>query len=348
MIYNVQLEQKRSRIDFDECDVKFSVGLSKDEFNHLQTHLLEESEYIKPYLHILDRGSEVEQAILFTCDNEKYGLIVIPSETGYARYTAFIPDATRMSDLQYTSLNEYDREMIQIVDKYAKKALENQSDGEYNLDLDEVYDDFKFREFNQNLFLDMLRERPEFDDISYSDAVYTAMIASDYLSKNEYYRLYQVDVDIMEAKHILWMHSAGGEQADFRGCKMDGIDFSSKNFSGAIFDDSIITNSLFENAILMGASFNQAEINACSFKNASAEEVKANDAAFIDCDFTQADFIESSFVGTRFDNCDYDCITIENSCIKDTEFYKTKPDQEELDKCYTTQPDSEQNENMKL
>ena len=349
MIYNVQLEQKRSRIDYDECDVKFSVGLSEEQFNHLRSHLLEESEYIKPYLHMLDRSAEVEQAILFTCDNEKYGLIVIPSETGYARYTAFVPDATRMPEhLQYRSLDEYDREMIRIVGKYAKRAVENQSDGEYNLDLDEVYDDFKFREFNQNLFLDMLRERPEFDDISYSDAVYTAMIARDYLSKDEYYRLYQVDVDIMEAKHILWMHSAGGEQADFRGCKMDGIDFSSKNFSGAIFDDSIITNSMFENAILMGASFNQAEINTCSFKNASAEEVKAHDAAFIDCNFTQADFIESSFVGTRFDNCDYDCITIENSCIKDTEFYKTKPDQEELDKCYTTQPDSEQNENMKL
>ena len=151
MIYNVQLEQKRSRIDFDECDVKFSVGLSEEEFNHLRSHLLEESEYIKPYLHMLDRGAEVEQAILFTCDNEKYGLIVIPSETGYARYTAFIPNVTRMSDLQYTSLDEYDREMIRIVNKYAKLAVENQSDGEYNLDLDEVYDDFKFREFNQNL-----------------------------------------------------------------------------------------------------------------------------------------------------------------------------------------------------
>ena len=158
--------------------------------------------------------------------------------------------------LQYTSLDEYDREMIRIVDKYAKQAVENQSDGEYNLDLDEVYDDFKFREFNQNLFLDMLRERPELDDISYLDGVYPATIAKDYLGKDEYYRLYQVDVDIMEAKHILWVHSAGGEQADFRGCKMDGIDFSCKNFGGAIFDDSIITNSMFENAILMGASFN--------------------------------------------------------------------------------------------
>ncbi len=349
MIYNVQLEQKRSRIDFDECDVKFSVGLSKEEFYHLRTNLLEESEYIKPYLHMLDRGAEVEQAILFTCDNEKYGLIVIPSETGYARYTAFVPDSTRMPEhLQYSSLDEYDREMMRIVDKYAKQAVENQSDGEYNLDLDEVYDDFKFREFNQNLFLDMLRERPEFDDISHSAGVYTAMIAKDYLSKDEYYRLYQVDIDIMEAKHILWMHSAGGEQADFRGCKMDGIDFSSKNFSGAIFDDSIITNSMFENAILIGSSFNQAEINTCSFKNASAEEVKANDAAFIDCDFTQADFIESSFVGTRFDNCDFCCITMEISCIRDTEFYRTRPDQEELDKCYTARPISEQNENMNL
>lgn len=60
MIYNVQLEQKCSRIDFDECDVKFSVGLSEEEFNYLRSHLLEESEYIKPYLNLLDRGAKVD------------------------------------------------------------------------------------------------------------------------------------------------------------------------------------------------------------------------------------------------------------------------------------------------
>ncbi len=348
MIYKVQLETKRDRIDFDECDVRFSVGLSKDDFYHLRTNLLEES-YIKPYLHMLDRGAEVEQAMLFTCEDEKYGLIVIPSETGYARYTAFVPDARRMpAHLQYSSLDEYDGEMIRVVDKYTKQAVENQTYGEYNLDLDEVYDEFKFREFNQNLFLDMLRERPELDDISYSDGGYTAQIAKDYLSKDEYYRLYQDDIDIMKAKHILWMHNAGGEQADFRGCKMDGIHFNGKNFGGAIFDDSIITNSDFEDALLMSASFNQAEIHTCGFKNVTAEEVKAENAAFIDCDFTQADFLESSFKGTAFDNCDFSCITIMGSCIKDTQFIGTAPDQEELDECYETKPDSNEELNMKL
>lgn len=349
MIYKAQFETKRNRVDFDECDIRFSVGLSKEDFNHLRTNLLEESEYIKPYLHMLDKNAEVDQAMLFTCDNEKYGLIVIPSDTGYARYTAFVPDARRMPvHLQYSSLDKYDEEMTRIVGLYTQKALEDREDGEYNLDLDEVYNEFKFREFNQNLFLDMLRDRPEFDDINYYDGVYTVKIAKDYLSDDEYYRLYQDDIDIMEAKHILWMHDAGGEQADFRGCEMDGIHFNVKNFAGAIFDDSIITNCDFEDALLMSASFNESEINRCSFKNATAEEVTAKNASFIDCDFTQADFLDSKFNGTCFNNCNFDCITIEGSCIKDVEFQETRPEQDELYMCYEELPDSGQNQNNNL
>ena len=338
MIYKAQFETKRSRVDFDECDIRFSVGLSKEDFDHLRTNLLEESKYIK-----------VDQAMLFTCDNEKYGLIVIPSDTGYARYTAFVPDARRMpAHLQYSSLDQHDEEMTRIVGLYTQKALQDQEDGEYNLDMDEVYNDIKFRDFNQNLFLDMLRDRPEFDDINYYDGVFTIKIGREYLSDDEYYRLYQDDIDIMEAKHILWMHDAGGEQADFRGCEMDGIDFKDKTFAGAIFDDCIITNSDFENAMLMSASFNQAEINKCDFTNATAEEVKAKNAAFIDCNFNQADFIESDFNGTRFDNCDFSCISMEKSCIKGTEFFGTEPEPEQQLRCYILGPDPEQNQNINL
>lgn len=349
MIYKAQFETKRSRVDFDECDIRFSVGLSKEGFDHLRTNLLEESKYIKPYLHMLDRNAEVDQAMLLTCDNEKYGLIVIPSDTGYARYTAFVPDARRMpAHLQYSSLDQHDEEMTRIVGLYTQKALQDQEGGEYNLDMDEVYNEFKFRDFNQNLFLDMLRDRPEFDDIKYYDGAFTIKIGREYLGDDEYYRLYQDDIDIMEAKHILWMHDAGGEQADFRGCEMDEIDFKDKTFAGAIFDDCIITNSDFENAMLMSASFNQAEINKCDFTNATAEEVKAKNAAFIDCNFNQADFIESDFNGTRFDNCDFSCISMEKSCIKGTEFFGTEPEPEQQLRCYILGPDPEQNQNINL
>lgn len=143
MIYKAQFETKRSRVEFDECDIRFSVGLSKEDFNHLRTNLLEESKFIKPYLHMLDRNAKIDQAMLFTCDNEKYGLIVIPSDTGYARYTAFVPDTRRMpAHMQYSSLDKYDEEMTRIVGLYTQKALEDQEDGEYNLDLDEVYNEF--------------------------------------------------------------------------------------------------------------------------------------------------------------------------------------------------------------
>ena len=61
MIYKAQFETKRSRIDYDACDIRFSVGLSKEDFDHLRTNLLEESKYIKPYLHMLDRRYRLRQ-----------------------------------------------------------------------------------------------------------------------------------------------------------------------------------------------------------------------------------------------------------------------------------------------
>ena len=101
-------------------------------------------------------------------------LILVNSEGfAYARYAAYLSGARTLALMnRYPSLRDFCVQMDTLVDKYVQQAVVEQEDGGFTLpysDLDaeverRVYDEDMVN-FDRQLFLDMLSERPEFDEV---------------------------------------------------------------------------------------------------------------------------------------------------------------------------------------
>ncbi|WP_322175001.1 hypothetical protein [Acutalibacter caecimuris] len=91
----------------------------------------------------------------------------------YARYSAYLSGARTLALMnRYPSLRDFCVQMDTLVDKYVQQAVVEQEGGGFTLsysDLDaevekRVYDEDMVN-FDRQLFLDMLSERPEFDEV---------------------------------------------------------------------------------------------------------------------------------------------------------------------------------------
>lgn len=82
----------------------------------------------------------------------------------------------------------------------------------------------------------------------------------------------QKDVDIMLAKHILWLNDAGGEQADFSNCRLEHLHLSGKNMLNVILDDAEIIGCDLENAEMCFSACNNTRFETCIMKKITAEE----------------------------------------------------------------------------
>ena len=105
----------------------------------------------------------------------------------------------------------------------------------------------------------MLSERPEIAEVDYdyeNDTVSVALADEHirFTDENGMRYLTEQDIEIMCAKHILWLNDEGGEQADFSNCVIRGMDLSRRNLNQAIFDGAKISNTQLYSAELCYAS----------------------------------------------------------------------------------------------
>jgi len=111
--------------------------------------------------------------MLVLCEGIDDGILVNSEGFAYARYAAYLSGARTLSLMnRYPSLHDFCVGMDSLVEKYVQQALAGQEDGGFTLsysDLDaeveqRVYDEDMVN-FDRQLFLDMLSERPEFDEV---------------------------------------------------------------------------------------------------------------------------------------------------------------------------------------
>ena len=101
------------------------------------------------------------------------GILVNSEGFAYARYAAYLSGARTLSLMnRYPSLHDFCVGMESLVEKYVQQALAGQEDGSFTLsysDLDaeverRVHDEDMVN-FDRQLLLNMLSERPEFDEV---------------------------------------------------------------------------------------------------------------------------------------------------------------------------------------
>ena len=82
----------------------------------------------------------------------------------------------------------------------------------------------------------------------------------------------QEEADLLCAKHVLWLHGQGGEQANFEGCSLSYLDLSHRNFAGASFRGSRIYETDLRHSRLDAADFTDAVITGGDLRYSSAQK----------------------------------------------------------------------------
>lgn len=129
--------------------------------------------------------------MLVLCEGSDDGILVNSEGASYARYAAYLSGARTLSLMnRYPSLRDFCVQMDSLVEKCVQQALAGQEDGGFTLpysDLDAEVERRVFDEdmvnFDRQLFLDMLSERPEFDEVETTQNEIYLTISPEFVQK---------------------------------------------------------------------------------------------------------------------------------------------------------------------
>lgn len=194
--------------------------------------------------------------------------------------------------------------MIRITDEMVGYAIEGQLDGEYRFFANsfDVAADEEPADFD--LFMTMLSERPEIEEVDFEDEDVLYVILkpefATYEDDSHRRKLAQTEVDVMCAKHTLWLHNNGGEQADFTDCLLKCIDFSKRDLDQAIFAGAKMVECNLHETRLNGADFSNAKMYYCCAVRMQAKDSNFKRAIIQMSDLSISNLRHSNFSQTIF------------------------------------------------
>lgn len=325
MIIQAEFECKRSDFRMQACSVEKIVELSQSEFAEFIENPLKDYDFIRDFSkekHPFYKN--ILSCLLVLGEQENDGVLIDPQGYDYARYSAYISNVRSLIwQERYPALNSFVDEMTHLADEYVKKAVEDQIEYQYSIDLNALKRQCRHAGFSEELFTDMLSDRPEIEHAEIADGYCVVTIAETYLRQDNEQNLRKLtseEIDIMCAKHILWLHDAGGEQADFSNCLLADFDLSRKNLMNALFNGAKLANVNLGNAELCFAVFNDAKIYNCDLTDVIAEEAEFNNAEFIGSDLDRSIFTHSDFSDAKLRDCSMNNGSLQNCCLDGTDF----------------------------
>ena len=325
MIINIPLRSKQDRIEPTRCKVDCVVELPYDLFIRFRDNPLMDYDFIKAHLNELEpKDYTTVSCMLVIGKNQSDGILVDPQGCSYARYTAYIPNArTLLQHEQSPALSLFDSRMRDLVDKILDNAQSYHTDGRYTVARDHAETMFGSKDLPWELVRDMLVERPEVDGLNPTSPDAFRIQLTDAPKQSEtrtYIGLDKTKIDLMLARHVLWMHDeSGGERADFSGCAIRGYDFSDRDLIGAIMDDAILIECDFSRTDITHASFDHTTLRECVFEDSIVNSTIFHESEIRSCSFTGTSFEDCDFSGTRVVGAvDFDSVNY--CCIEGTEF----------------------------
>lgn len=325
MKINIPFRRNDTEIETSPCVVEKTVELSADWFEHFSENLMNDYDFILENTDCMYQDHDgINHCLLVLGKGRDDGILVKSEGSSYAQYSAFVPYARLlMEHEQYPSLTVHADEMRWLTDKYVQKALNGQLNCQYKIDFEEVQNLCRHSGFSKELFADMLTDRPEIKNVEYDCDKCVVTISDQYLRQEDEENLRSLDseeVEIMCAKHILWLHNAGGEQANFSNCLIKDMNLSGKNLMNAVFDHAKFVNTNLSKAELCFALFNGTRFQQCNLSDVIAEECEFKNLRSIACNFGYSIFTHSNFTGAEFYDCTMNKGILQNSCIDGTEF----------------------------
>lgn len=159
----------------------------------------------------------------------------------------------------------------------------------------------------------------EFESVETMSSEILVSVAPEHQTKlideSQYRELTSDDVDIMLAKHMLYMRDAGGEQANFSGCLI-----KDKGLAHAVFNGAIISNAAFVDCDLSEADLNFASAHGAKFINCNMEHIYGDEAdfsyaQFTNCDMRHALTTHANYTGADFNQCNVERMLLQGCCL---------------------------------
>lgn len=265
-------------------------------------------------------GTAYPIACLVLGEGRDDGIIVNSEGSAYARYSAFVPNARQLWQRQMAYdpiLTEFCEKMQNAADGIVKDALQHHQDGMYRVLTDNVNLNLGNLPGSMEFLYEMLRNRPELAATEDFHNEIVLQLKPEYLpaEEKEYRRISQEQVDIMCAKHTLWLHDEGGVQADFSGCELSNLDLSHRDLNNALFNGAFLYGTSFQESYLCFADFSDAEIENCNAKNIAADEAVFKNAVIRNCDFSGAFMEHCNFSGADLTGTAVKNARMQNACI---------------------------------
>ena len=328
MIINIPFQRKEADIDPEPCTIEGVVEISADEFQYFKTHLMKDYDFLMINREKMGYSEDgVRHCLLVLPQDGDDGILVDTQGANYARYSSYLPNARQMMSVgQYQSLLDFVSEMYGQAQSAVDKVLKNQQDGAYCLK-DTTFPDRQTPLFSYPLLGEMLSERPEFSSVNVMGDEMLIAVAPEYLKEkidlSKYRQLTEDDVDIMLAKHMLFLRDAGGEQANFSGCLIKNA-----TLPHAVFNNAILENAVFIECNLSESDMNFVSAHGAMFKDCDlthmyGDEADFTCAKFLGCNMRQALTMHANYTGAAFDHCNVERMLLEGCCLAQTEWNET-------------------------
>lgn len=310
--------RKEPVVDVEPCVVEKVVELSATQYSSFCRGLTEDYDFIRECAgNLYQDGNSINHCLLVLGVGSNDGVLVRSEGSNWARYHAYLPNARLFVVMdQHPSLDQLNRDAVALVEKYVKLAVDCQLDGRYKLSMDDIRNDSQNHYMQDSLIAEMLSEREEIDVVEGSDNELYLYIAPEYRVQEDtedMRKLSETDVEIMCAKHVLWLNGVGGEAANFSRCRLENLDLSGRNLAQACFEGARLVNCNFYRTVLENASFRGAGIHDCEMTDMKADgasfaNAKIRSTCMSRCDlnranFSHATFADSDISSSHMDDC---------------------------------------------
>lgn len=320
-LLKAHLQYKEPELRFDVCQVDHILELPEQAFREFSRNLLTDRDFLQEYnsKYAGEASGEVRPCLLVLGKGSDDGILVSTEGYDFARYSALVLNARQLLLLKdYPSLQDYVGNMAGLVDSVVQKAITVGLPEPFRISVDGLQADPYHAQFNTDLFLQMLSERPEIERIESDGDEICLTVSPDYLPQRRHplRTLSEEDFKIACAKHLLWSYSSGGEQADFSNCNFNHVDFSFKELNGAIFDGAVLRECNLSDTSLCFASFKGCIFHGCDCRNLTAEEAIFQEAVFDQCNLNCAVMTHSDFTRAALQDCRMEHAVMNNCLIE--------------------------------
>lgn len=160
--------ERKPDFRFRDFVIEKTVSIPAERFEEMLRQPLKDQDFLTKNTGLMKQdGMGVNHCLLVTGKGRPDGLLVQSEGYPYARYAAYVPEATA---LQYPSLSKINRELADAVDFIVADGASQTTTGQWVLSFEELEEQTGLcaagKPFLQEILGDMLCERPEVADLS--------------------------------------------------------------------------------------------------------------------------------------------------------------------------------------